>query len=68
MTFEKYRSELEQGIMNGFRPHFGYPTLKFNNVLEGLQALNCGDKDGFPDPIMAKVNAEQIEKLQNFLI
>ena len=62
VTFEKYRDELERGITFGYRPHFGYPMLKFTDVMEGLSALNCDDSSGSPDPIMQIVNSDSISK------
>ena len=43
VTFERYRNELEKGIIGGVRPHFGFPTLKFNDIKDGLGALNLED-------------------------
>ena len=43
ITFEKYRRELEHGISCGYQPHFGYPTLKFNSVVDGLKAMTYED-------------------------
>lgn len=60
VTFDKYKSELEQGIMQGLRPHFGYPILRFNSIKEGLSALNYEDAQGHPDPNMSLVNQDSI--------
>ena len=68
VTFEKYKAELERGITYGYRPHFGYPELKFNNVMEGLNALNCDDASGVADPMMQIVNSDSIQKFQNLLL
>lgn len=68
VTFDKYKSELERGITFGYRPHFGYPTLKFHDVMEGLSALNWEDSSGSPDPIMQIVNSDSITKFQDLLI
>lgn len=68
VTFDKYKAELERGITHGYKPHFGYPTLKFNDVMEGLSALNCEDSSGSPDPIMQIVNSDSITKFQNLLL
>lgn len=68
MTFDKYKAELERGITYGYRPHFGYPTIKYNDIMEGLSALNCEDSSGSPDPIMQIVNSDSITKFQNLLL
>ena len=68
VTFEKYKAELERGILYGYPPHFGYPTIKFHDVMEGLSALNCEDSSGVPDPIMQVVNSDSIQKFQNLLL
>ena len=68
VTFDKYKAELERGIIFGYRPHFGFPVLKFNDAMEGLSALNCEDATGSPDPIMQIVNSDSITKFQNLLL
>lgn len=68
VTFDKYRAELERGITFGYPPHFGYPTIKFNDVMDGLRALNCEDASGVPDPMMQVVNSDSIQKFQNLLL
>ena len=62
ITFERYKAELEHGICHGYKPHFGYPQIKFNDLKEGLDALSFEGKDGSPDPIMQLVNQDSIEK------
>ena len=32
VTFERYKAELERGILYGYKPHFCYPVLAFNNI------------------------------------
>ena len=68
ITFEKYKAELEHGISHGYKPHFGFPTLKFTDLKDGLRALNYEDEHGSPDPIMSLVNQDSIEKFQNLLL
>ena len=60
VTFERYRDDLAQGILRGYKPHFGYPLIQFNNIKEGLKALNYEDASGEPDPIMSIVNSDSI--------
>ena len=62
VTFERYKAELEKGISFGYRPHFGYPVMSFNDVQDGLKALNYEDDSGVVDPIMSVVNQDSIEK------
>lgn len=33
VTFSKYKQELERGITLGYGPHFGYPMIKFNDIM-----------------------------------
>ena len=68
ITFDKYKAELEQGIIKGFRPHFGFPVIRYNDIKEGLAALAAEDSNGVPDPMMSVVNSDSIEKFQNLLI
>lgn len=68
VTFERYKQELSQGISNGYRPHFGYNLIDFNNLKEGFRALNYEDETGEADPIMSVVNSDSIEKFQHLLL
>ena len=68
VTFDKYREELERGISYGYKPHFGYPTISYNDIRDGFKALSLEDESGVPDPIMSIVNQDSIEKFQNLLI
>jgi len=68
VTFERYKAELEKGIVYGYKPHFGYPMLAFNDIPDGFKALNYEDEAGYPDPIMSVVNQDSIEKFQNLLV
>ena len=68
VTFEQFKEQLEKQISYGYRPHFGYPALKFDSVKEGLQALNLEDSSGSPDPIMSIVNSDSIDKFHNLLL
>jgi len=68
VTFERYKAELERGISFGYKPHFCYPILTFNDIKDGLKALNYEDAEGRPDPIMSIVNQDSIEKFQNLLM
>lgn len=68
VTFERYKEELERGILYGYKPHFCYPVMTFNDVKDGLKALNYEDENGKPDPIMSIVNQDSIDKFQNLLI
>lgn len=68
MTFERYKAELERGISFGYKPHFCYPVLTFNDIKDGLSALNYEDDQGRPDPIMSVVNQDSIQKFQDLLV
>ena len=32
VTFERYKAELERGILYGYKPHFCYPVMRFNDI------------------------------------
>lgn len=32
VTFERYRAELERSILYGYKPHFCYPVMRFNDI------------------------------------
>ncbi len=42
--------------------------MTFNDVKDGLKALNYEDEHGVVDPIMSVVNQDSIEKFQNLLL
>lgn len=44
----------------GSKPRFGYPNIDFNNIIDGINALNVADFYGDPDPVMQIVNQEKI--------
>ena len=43
VTLDQYKADLERGISYGYRPHFGYPSIRFDSIREGLSALNLED-------------------------
>ena len=68
VTFDKICGELEKCISHGYHPYFGYPALKFNSVIEALAAMTYEDSSGYPNPIMSRLNKDQIKKLHNNLL
>ena len=68
ITFDKYKAELEHGIIKGFQPHFGFPQIRYNDIKEGLGALTLEDSNGVPDPMMSVINSDSIEKFHNLLL
>ena len=42
--------------------------MSFNNIKDGLGALNYEDEHGIADPIMSVVNQDSIDKFQNLLV